>query len=97
MVRVLIYLAVIAALAAGAVWLAERPGEVSVLWQGYRIETSLAVAAIGVAALAFLGMVGWSLARRARPASCIWPVEPRAAGAQGHAALSRGIVAVGGR
>ena len=44
MVRVLTYLLVIAALAAGAVWLADRPGEVSVLWQGYRIETSVAMA-----------------------------------------------------
>jgi HemY protein len=52
MVRVLVYLAVFACLAFGAVWLADRPGEVSVLWQGYRIETSVALAAIGVVALA---------------------------------------------
>ncbi len=32
----------------GAVWLTDRPGEVSVLWQGYRIETSVAIAAVGV-------------------------------------------------
>ena len=48
MVRVLVYLIVIAALAAGAVWLADRPGEVSILWQGYRIETSVAIARIGM-------------------------------------------------
>ena len=63
MFRVLVYLAVIIALAIGAVWLADRPGEVSVLWQGYRIETSVAVAAIGVAALAFVALLLFSLAR----------------------------------
>ncbi len=96
MVRVLIYLAVIAALAVGAVWLAERPGEVSILWQGYRIETSLAVAAIGVAALAFLGMVGWSLSRYLLGLPAAFGLSSRARRERkGVAALSRGIVAVG--
>ncbi len=63
MVRVLVYLLVIAAFAAGAVWLADRPGEVSILWQGYRIETSVAIAAIGVVVLAFLALVAWAIMR----------------------------------
>ena len=63
MVRVLVYLAVFACLAFGAVWLADRPGEVSVLWQGYRIETSVALAAIGVVALAFLVLLVWAIFR----------------------------------
>ena len=63
MVRVLVYLAVFACLAFGAVWLADRPGEVSVLWQGYRIETSVALAAIGVVALALLVLLVWGIFR----------------------------------
>ena len=43
MVRVLVYLAVFACLAFGAVWLAVRPGEVSVLWQGSVSYTQLDV------------------------------------------------------
>jgi HemY protein len=96
MIRVLIYLAVIAALALGAVWLAERPGEVSVLWQGYRIETSLAVAAIGVAGLAFLGMVVWSLSRYVLGIPSAFGLSSRMRHEKkGMAALSRGMVAVG--
>ena len=45
MIRVIIYLIVLAALAYGAVWLAERPGEVAITWQGERIDTSVMVAA----------------------------------------------------
>ena len=59
MVRVLLYLFVFACLAVGAVWLADRPGEVSVLWQGYRIETSVAIAAISREAAEAAGE-GWA-------------------------------------
>jgi hypothetical protein len=45
MIRVIIYLIVLAALAYGAVWLAERPGEVAITWQGERIDTSVMVLA----------------------------------------------------
>ena len=34
MIRVLIYLVIVALLAFGAVWLAERPGDVVITWQG---------------------------------------------------------------
>jgi HemY protein len=96
MIRVLIYLGVIAALAIGAVWLAERPGEVSVLWQGYRIDTSLAVAAIGVVALAFAAMVVWSLGRYVLGLPAAFGLSSRARREKkGMAALSRGMVAVG--
>jgi HemY protein len=96
MIRVLVYLAIIAALALGAVWLAERPGEVSVLWQGYRIETSVAVAAIGVAALAFAAMVVWSLGRYLFGLPAAFGLSSRARRERkGMAALSRGMVAVG--
>ncbi|MGH6858019.1 MAG: heme biosynthesis protein HemY, partial [Methylocella sp.] len=41
MVRVLFFLVVLIALALGLAWLIDRPGEVALTWQGYRIETSL--------------------------------------------------------
>ena len=41
MTRALIYFALIALLAAGAVWLADNPGEVVINWQGYIIELSV--------------------------------------------------------
>ena len=45
MIRVVIYLVVIGILAFAAVWLADRPGDVVITWQGRRIETSVMVLA----------------------------------------------------
>jgi uncharacterized membrane protein (DUF485 family) len=39
MIRVILYLILIALIAFGAVWLAERPGEVAITWQGERLDT----------------------------------------------------------
>jgi HemY protein len=96
MVRVLVYLLVIAALAAGAVWLADRPGEVSILWQGYRIETSVAIAAIGVVVLAFLALVAWAIMRFVFGLPSAFGFASRARRrARGFEAISRGMVAIG--
>lgn len=96
MVRVLIYLFVIAALAAGAVWLADRPGEVSILWQGYRIETSVAIAAIGVVVLAFLALTAWTILRFVFGLPSAFSFASRARRrARGFEAISRGMVAIG--
>jgi hypothetical protein len=38
MIRVLVYLVIVALLAFGAVWFAERPGDVAITWQGRRID-----------------------------------------------------------
>lgn len=96
MVRVLIYLAVFACLAVGAVWLADRPGEVSVLWQGYRIETSVAIGAIGVVVLAMLAMLAWTLLRFVLGLPSAFSFASRARRrARGFEAVSRGMVAIG--
>ncbi|PTM40824.1 heme biosynthesis HemY N-terminal domain-containing protein [Bosea sp. 124] len=96
MVRVLLYLAVFACLAVGAVWLADRPGEVSVLWQGYRIETSVAIGAIGVVVLALLAMLAWGLLRfvLGLPSAFSFASRSRRR-ARGFEAVSRGMVAIG--
>jgi HemY protein len=96
MVRVLVYLAVFACLAFGAVWLADRPGEVSVLWQGYRIETSVALAAIGVVALAFLVLLVWAVLRFVLGLPSAFSLSSRSRRrARGFEAVSRGMVAIG--
>jgi len=96
MVRVLLYLAVFACLAVGAVWLADRPGEVSVLWQGYRIETSVAIAAVGVVVLALLAMLGWGLLRFVLGLPSAFSYASRARRrAKGFEAVSRGMIAIG--
>ena len=96
MVRVLVFLLVLIALALGLVWLIERPGEVTLSWQGYRIETSFLVG-LGVllAAVAALVMI-WNILRypfRLPPAMSVANRARRRE--RGYAALSRGIIAVG--
>lgn len=96
MVRVLVYLLVMAALAAGAVWLADRPGEVAVVWQGYRIETTVAIAAIGVVMLAMLAMLAWAAIRFVFGLPGAFSFASRARRrARGFEAVSRGMVAIG--
>ena len=64
MIRVVFFLLVVGALALGAAWLADRPGDVVVTWQGMRIETSLMVLVAAIlAAMAVLAFI-WTLASR---------------------------------
>jgi HemY protein len=96
MLRVLLFIAVASALAFGAVWLAERPGEVSIIWGGMTIETTVAMAAIGVALLVFAGMMLWSLLRFMLGLPTAFSFASRARKrTRGYEAVSRGMVAIG--
>lgn len=94
--RVLIYLAIIAALAAGAVWLAEQPGSVAFVWDGVSYSVGLAVAA-----LALLVVIAAILLVEAG-ARIVLNLPQRLSGAarerkkrKAIQALSRGMIAVG--
>src|SRR5260370_13712237 len=63
MIRVLVYLVIVAVLAFGAVWFAERPGDVAITWQGRRIDTSVMVLAAAVAAVAVPPPMPWASLR----------------------------------
>lgn len=63
MARVVVFLIAILALAAGIVWVAERPGTVEFVWLGYHIETSVMLVAVAVLALMVLLGVIWSALR----------------------------------
>src|SRR4029450_7138252 len=63
MIRVLVYLVIVALLAFGAVWFAERPGDVAITWQGRRIDPSVMVLAAAVAAIAVATVMAWSILR----------------------------------
>ena len=83
MIRVVLFLIVIGALSLGVAWLADRPGDVVIVWQGLRIETSLMVLGAGlVAALVVLALI-WSLIRTdpalAGPAVAAHAASPRRA------------------
>jgi len=96
MVRVLIYLALVGVFAFGAVWVVDRPGELVLTWQGYRVETSVAVALAFVAALVCATVVLWNVMRwiLAGPeAFALFRRNRRRA--KGYKAIARGVVAVG--
>lgn len=96
MLRVLVFIAVASALAFGAVWLAERPGEVSIVWGSMTIETTVAMAAIGVALLVVAGMMLWSLLRFMLGLPTAFSFASRARKrTRGYEAVSRGMVAIG--
>ena len=63
MIRLVLFLLSVALIAAGFVWVADRPGDVAINWMGYRIETSLMVAALAVAALILVGILLWGIVR----------------------------------
>ncbi|HEV7909604.1 MAG TPA: heme biosynthesis HemY N-terminal domain-containing protein, partial [Methylocella sp.] len=96
MFRVLFFFVVLLILALGDAWLVERPGEITLSWQGYRIETSFLVG-LGVLLAVVTAFVAiWSILRYSFRLPPAMSVANRARRRErGYAALSRGIVAVG--
>src|SRR5476649_942408 len=96
MIRVVLFLVSVAIIAAGFVWVADRPGDVAITWVGYRIETSLMVAALAVAALVLVAMLTWSVVRgilRSPEQVSLFFRHRRAM--KGYLAISRGLIAIG--
>jgi HemY protein len=96
MIRVVIYLVIVGLLAFGAVWLADRPGDVAITWLGHRIETSVMVLAITVAAIAVAATILWSMVRAVmRSPGLVGHYLRTRRGVRGYLAVSQGLVAVG--
>src|SRR5918993_1649990 len=96
MVRVIAYLLLVAVVAGGAAWLADRPGDVAITWQGWRIETSVMVAAAAGVLAILLAVLLWSFIRSVLrfPDAMARRFRERRA-AKGYGAISKGLVAVG--
>ncbi|NNM73974.1 heme biosynthesis protein HemY [Enterovirga aerilata] len=94
--RVLLYLALFAVAAYGAVWLAENPETISFTWAGREYTTSLAVGVVAIVVLAMLLALLWSIVRAVlRIPSRVGEGSRRRKRERGLTALSRGIIAVG--
>lgn len=96
MIRVLSYLAIVFALGLGFAWLADRPGDMVLTFDGYRYHVSLMVAAVLVVAAVAAVMLSWWVVK------AIWN-SPYAISRhfrvrrrdRGYQALSTGMIAAG--
>ncbi|MBI3702917.1 MAG: heme biosynthesis protein HemY, partial [Rhizobiales bacterium] len=96
MIRLVLFLLAVAIIATGFVWVADRPGDIAITWMGYRIETSLMVGALALAALMLVGIMLWGLVRgilRSPEQVSLFFRHRRAM--KGYLAISRGLIAVG--
>ncbi len=96
MIRVIVYLVIVGLLAFGAVWFADRPGDVAITWQGRRIDTSVMVMTVAIAAIAVLAVILWSIIRAVlRAPDVLWLYLRARRGVRGYLAVSQGLIAVG--
>lgn len=95
MLRAFWFIFILIALAAATMWLADNPGEVSLTWQGYVIETSAALLFTAVAAVAIATALLYRLWIFIRGVpSGISRHRREGRRRRGYLALSRGMVAV---
>jgi HemY protein len=95
-IRIVFFLLLVTVVALGATWIADRPGELVLTWQGYRVTTSVTVALVLLAALLVFTIFVWSLFRFVVSAPgnvSLFFRERREE--RGWRALSRGMIAVG--
>jgi HemY protein len=96
MIRLIVFLVVVALVAYGVALLADHPGDVAITWMGYRIETSVIVAALAIAVLALAVVLIWSIVRtilRSPEQLSLFFRHRRAV--KGYLAITRGLIAIG--
>src|SRR5690606_11089339 len=96
MIRILLFLFVVLALALGFSRLADRPGEIVVTFNGYQYEVSLMVAAVAVVAVVAATMIAWWLLKSLwnSPYTIARHFRARRRD-RGYQALSTGMIAAG--
>jgi HemY protein len=93
--RLIAFLLVTALLVAGAVWLADRPGEVVIRWQGWRLDTSVPVLLAAVALLTvLLSLLGRLVRLVVGGPGRIFAARRARLTRKGYVALSDGLAAV---
>jgi len=96
MIRLLVFLLVVFALALGGAWIADRPGAVDITWLGYEIQTSTTVAMAALIAVIAVAIILWSLFRAiVHTPGRMSRFFSRRKKDKGYRALSNGLIAVG--
>jgi HemY protein len=96
MVRIIIFLLLIGAAGLGAAWIADQNGDVSLVWNGWRVSSTLPVAVLGfglaVAALLILWSITTGLLRLPRRMRLAARARSEA---RGRDAIAKGLIAIG--
>lgn len=96
MIRLVFFLALLAALAFGASWIADRPGEISLVWQGWRVDTTIPVALAVIAVVTGVMLALWRLiAFLINSPRLVAALSGRRRREQGWRALTQGLIAIG--
>ncbi len=96
MIRIIFFLVVVFALGLGFAWLADRPGELTLAFEGYQYQLTLMVAAVAVTAIVAAVMILWWVVKAIWTSpytiSRYFRVRRRD---RGYQALSTGMIAAG--
>ena len=96
MVRVILFLLLIALAAAGAAWIADQTGDVVLSSGGWRIQTSLPVFALAIGIVIVVAMLSWSILRGLwRSPERLRQRRRERRQARGRRAITQGLLAVG--
>jgi HemY protein len=96
MVRIILFLVLIALAAVGAAWVADQTGDVTLSWGGWRIETSLPVFALALGVAVVAAMLAWTILRALwRTPEKIRRSRRERRHARGRHAITHGLLAIG--
>jgi HemY protein len=96
MTRLVLFLLGVIALASGLAWLADRPGLLTITWQGYELEVGLFYAVVIFAAVIAVALLVWAILSQiwSSPAA-VSHFLTRRRQRRGLDALSSGMIAIG--
>ena len=96
MIRIILFLLLIALGAAGAAWIAEQSGDVALSWGGYRAQMTLPVFVLALGIVIVAAMMLWAILRS------VWRTPQRLRRnrrerrqARGRHAITQGLLAIG--
>jgi HemY protein len=96
MFRIVLFLILIALAAAGAAWVADQTGDVTLTWGGWRIATTIPVFALGLGLLAVVAVMLWSIVRGVwRTPANLRRRRHEKRHARGRHAITHGLLAIG--